>query len=122
MMPIFDGYNISGQVKEAKADLKQATLAYDKGKLTAQTEVEQAVLEINKQKELVVASKEAVELAQLSLNMAETSFINGRATSLDVSDAELSLTTARTNWVTAVNNYLDALAQLKKAMGINHLP
>jgi outer membrane protein len=121
-MPIFDGYNISGQVKEAKADLKQATLAYDKGKLTAQTEVEQAVLEINKQKELVVASKEAVELAQLSLNMAETSFINAHATSLDVADAELSLTTARTNWVTAVNNYLDALAQLKKAMGINQLP
>lgn len=54
--------------------------------------------------------------------MAETSFINGRATSLDVSDAELSLTTARTNWATAVNNYLDALAQLKKAMGINQLP
>ena len=121
-MPIFDSYNISGQIKEAKANFNQSKLAYEKGKLAAQTEVEQAILEIAKQKELVGASQEAVELAQLALTMGQKSYAIGYATSLDVSDVELSLTTAQTNWATAVNNYLVALAGLKKALGTNGLP
>ena len=120
-MPIFDGLNISGQIKEAKAALEQAKLSYEKTLLSAQTEVEQTILEIKKQKELVDATKEAIDLAQLSLSMAQLSYENGKATTLDVTDAELSLTTARSNWAKAIHDYLVALATLKKALGVNEL-
>jgi outer membrane protein TolC len=118
-LPLLDGGNISGQIREVTAKLNQAKLAYEQGVNAALTEVEQALLELKKQQELVTASKEAVGLAQLSLSMAQKSFAVGRATSLDVSDTELSLTTAQTNYATAVNNYIVAIAGVKKAIGIN---
>ncbi|MCX7918002.1 MAG: TolC family protein [bacterium] len=118
-LPILDGGYIAGQIREATAKLNQAKLAYAQGVTAAQTEVEQALLELNQQKELILASKEAVELAKLSLSMAQKSFAVGRATSLEVSDAELSLTTAQTNYATAVYNYIVAIAKLKKVMGID---
>ncbi len=121
-MPIFDGLNISGQVKQAKAALQQAQLSYEKTLLAVQTQVEQAILQIREQKELVDAAKEAIDLATLSLKMARLSYQNGRATTLDVTDAELSLTTAESNWAKALHDYSIALATLKNAMGVYTLP
>lgn len=121
-MPIFDGFNISSQIKEAKAGLEQAKLANEKTLLTAQTQVEQAILQIREQKELVDAAKDATDLATLSLKLARLSYENGRATTLEVTDAELSLTTAESNWVKAIHDYLIALASLKNAMGVHTLP
>jgi TolC family type I secretion outer membrane protein len=121
-MPIFDGFNISGQIKQVKAELKQAELANEKALLAAQTQVEQAILQIREQKELVDAAKEASDLATLSLKLARLSYENGRATTLDVTDAELSLTTAESNLAKAKHDYSIALASLKNAMGVNTLP
>ncbi|MFB3896073.1 MAG: TolC family protein [bacterium] len=121
-MPIFDGYNIANQVKEAKADVLQSKLSYDKLQLAVQTQVEQAILEIKKQQELINAAKEAVAVSQLALTMAQASFKNGLSTSLDVADAELVLTTAKTNLAQAIYSYLSGLAALENAIGTTQLP
>ena len=121
-VPLFDGFKISGQVSEAKANLEQATIALQKEMLNTRVEVEQAVLDIQKQKDLVQSNRATIDLAELSLKMAKLSYENGKATTLDVSDAELSLRTARSNWAKAVNDYLVALAKLKKAIGTDELP
>lgn len=121
-MPIFDGYNIANQVKEAKADVLQTKLSYEKLQLAVQTQVEQAILEIKKQQELINAAKEAVEVSQLALTMAQASFKNGLSTSLDVADAELALTTAKTNLAQAIYFYLSGLAALENAIGTTQLP
>ena len=121
-IPLFDGYKISGQIKEAKSLLEQAQLALQKETLNAKTELEQAILDIQKQKEMVQTNRSTIELAELSLDMAKLSYENGKATTLDVSDAELSLRTARTNLAKAINDYLVALAKLKKTIGLDELP
>jgi outer membrane protein len=121
-MPIFDGYNISNQIKEAKANMLQSKLGYEKLQLAVETQVEQAILEIQKQQELINAAREAVEVSQLALTMAQASYKNGLSTSLDVADAELALTTAKTNLVQAIYSYLSGLAALSDAIGTTQLP
>jgi len=121
-LPLYDGHMISGQIKEAKSILEQSQLALQKETLNAKTELEQALLDIQKQKEMVQTNQSTIELAELSLNMAKLSYENGKATTLDVSDAELSLRTARNNLAKAINDYLVALAKLKQVIGLDELP
>jgi outer membrane protein TolC len=119
---LFEGLKTKGQIDEAKALLQQSKLSYDKALLNAQTEVEQTVREIIKQQELVASTSESVSLAEISLKMAKVAYENGRATTLDVSDAELSLTSAKVNKAQAVSGYLTAMAKLKQAIGTDELP
>ncbi len=119
---IFEGLKTLGQVNEARALLEQSRLSYEKALLNAQTEVEQTIREIIKQQELVASTGESVTLAGISLKMAKVAYENGRATTLDVSDAELSLTTAKVNQAQAVSGYLTGMAKLKQAIGTDELP
>jgi len=119
---IFEGLKTLGQVNEARALLEQSRLSYEKALLNAQTEVEQTIREIIKQQELVASTGESVSLADISLKMAKVAYENGRATTLDVSDAELSLTTAKVNQAQAVSGYLTGMAKLKQAIGTDELP
>lgn len=119
---IFEGLKTLGQVNESRALLEQSRLSYEKALLNAQTEVEQTIREIIKQQELVVSTGESVSLADISLKMAKVAYENGRATTLDVSDAELSLTTAKVNQAQAVSGYLTGMAKLKQAIGTDELP
>jgi outer membrane protein len=90
--------------------------------LSAQVEVKQTCLRIKETRAVVVSAEAAVKLADRSLTMAKISFENGRATTLDVADAQLALTTAETNFAQAVHDYQVALAKLKLNTGITTLP
>jgi outer membrane protein TolC len=120
--PLWDGNKGGSQIKVAQETLNQAQYDLEKEELAARTEIDQAVSDIDKQKELVETNKSAVDLAELSLSMAQYSYENGQGTTLDVSDAELSLRTARSNLAKSVNDYLVALADLKLAIGMDELP
>jgi outer membrane protein TolC len=121
-LPIIEGMKTIGQIKEAQAYVKQSQFDYEKAMITAQTEVEQTVREIIKQQELVKTTKEAVELADIALNMSKVAYDNGRVTTLDVSDSELSYRSAKVNYIQSVASYLTALAKLEQVIGKNELP
>ena len=121
-LPIIEGMKTLGQIKEAQAYVKQSQFDYEKAMITAQTEVEQTVREIIKQQELVKTTREAVELADIALNMSKVAYDNGRVTTLDVSDSELSYRSAKVNYIQAVASYLTALAKLEQVIGQNELP
>lgn len=120
--PLWDGNKAESQIKVSRGYIEQAEYDLNKETLAARTDIEQAILDIDKQKELVETNQSAVELAELSLSMAQYSYENGQGTTLDVTDAELSLRTARSNLANSVNNYLVAMADLKKAVGLDELP
>jgi outer membrane protein len=120
--PVFDGFRTSSQIRGAKSALAQAQAAFEKGLLSAQVEVKQTCLRIKETRAVVVSAEAAVKLADRSLTMAKISFENGRATTLDVADAQLALTTAETNFAQAVHDYQVALAKLKLNTGITTLP
>jgi outer membrane protein len=121
-LPIIEGMKTVGQIKEAQAYVKQSQFDYEKAMITAQTEVEQTVREIIKQQELVKTTREAVELADIALNMSKVAYDNGRVTTLDVSDSELSYRSAKVNYIQSIASYLTALAKLEQVIGKNELP
>jgi outer membrane protein TolC len=81
-------------------------------------EVQQAVLKINEARESLLSQEKNVEQAEESLRIAELNFSEGMATSLDVSASQAALTLAKTNYAQALYDYVLALAELEKAMGI----
>ncbi|MDI6784340.1 MAG: TolC family protein [bacterium] len=119
---LFDGLRTPSQIKGAKSGLAQAVAAYNKGLLSAQVEVKQTCLRIKESRAIVASVEEAVKLADRALEMAKISFENGRATTLDVADAQLALTTAKTNFAQSVHDYQVALAKLKMDTGTTTLP
>ena len=121
-LPLFDGFKTAAQINNAKAGLGQAQAAYNKGLLSAQVEVKQTCLRIKESRAIVASVEEAVKLADRALEMAKISFENGRATTLDVADAQLALTTAKTNYAQSVHDYQVALAKLKLDTGTTTLP
>lgn len=120
--PVFDGFRTASQVRGAKSGLAQAQSAYEKGLLSAQVDVKQTCLQIKEALTVVSSALEAVKLADRALSMAKISFENGRATTLDVADAQLALTTAQTNFAQAEHDYQVAIAKLKLAIGTTTLP
>ena len=63
------------------------------------------------------SAEEAVALAQKSYDVVSKSYEVGRATILDLNDAQLALTQARLGQSQAIYNFVIAKAQLEQTLG-----
>jgi len=118
-MPLFNGLAASARVAQSKAAIKELELS-QKGLLEIiKFEVRQSVLKIQEAKESLFSQEKNVEQAQEALRIAELNFAEGLATTLDVSSVQAALTQAKTNYVQALYDYVIAMAELDKAMGLN---
>ena len=79
----------------------------------------QAISSLQEAAELVTASKQTIDQAAEALRLAEAKFHAGSATQLDVLTSQVSLTQAKTDQLTANYNYLVALANVRKAIGLS---
>ena len=79
----------------------------------------QALSSLQEAGELVTASRQTIEQAAEELRLAEAKFHAGSATQLDVLTSQVSLTQAKTDQLTANYNYLVALANVRKAVGLS---
>lgn len=116
---IFDGRLTDGKVRQAKSLLEQARLSKASEELEVDLEVRQALSSLQEAGELVTASRQTIEQAAESLRLAEAKYHAGSATQLDVLTSQVALTQARTDQLTANYNYLVALANLRKSMGLS---
>jgi outer membrane protein TolC len=116
---IFDGRATDGRVRQAKSQLEQARLASASEELEIDVEVRQALSSLQEAGELLTASKETIEQAAEALRLAEAKFHAGSATQLDVLTSQVSLTQSRTDQLTANYNYLVAVANVRKAIGLS---
>jgi outer membrane protein TolC len=116
---IFDGRATDGKVRQAKSMLEAARLSKASEDLEVDVEVRQAMSSLEEAKELVDASKETINQAAEDLRLADAKFHAGSATQLDVLTSQVSLTQARTDQLTANYNYLVALANVRKAIGLS---
>jgi len=106
-------------VRQAKSQLEQARLATASEELEIDVEVRQAISSLQEAQELLAASKQTIEQAAEALRLADAKFHAGSATQLDVLTSQVSLTQARTDQLTANYNYLVALANVRKAVGLS---
>jgi len=116
---IFDGRATYGKVRQAKSQLEQARIAVSSEELEIDVEVRQAISSLQEAAELVTASKQTIDQAAEALRLAEAKFHAGSATQLDVLTSQVSLTQAKTDQLTANYNYLVALANVRKAIGLS---
>jgi outer membrane protein TolC len=116
---IFDGRATDGKVRQAKSQLEQARISVASEELEIDVEVRQAISTLQEAGELVTASKQTIDQATEALRLAEAKFHAGSATQLDVLTSQVALTQAKTDQLTANYNYLVALANLRKAIGLS---
>jgi NodT family efflux transporter outer membrane factor (OMF) lipoprotein len=115
--PIFDGFLLESQLKQAKGVQLQNLQAYRKSVLSAFADVEKALIALHKftlqerlQLQVVAASREA-------FNIAEKQLSGGTVNLVTVLQAEQQLFTAENNLVTVRLSKLQAAVSLFQALG-----
>jgi outer membrane protein TolC len=115
--PIFDGFLLESQLKNAKGLQLQYLQAYRKSVLSAFADVEKALVALHQytlqeklQTDVVTASRRAFEVAEQQLR-------GGTVNLITVLQAEQTLFTAQTNLVTVRLSKLEAAVSLFQALG-----
>lgn len=116
---IFDGRATEGKVRQSKSALEQARLSKASEELEVDVEVRQALSSLQEAGELVNASRSTIDQAAEALRLAESKYHAGSATQLDELTSQVSLSQAKTDQLTANYNYLVALANVRKAIGLS---
>lgn len=117
-LPVFQGFNISAQVQQAKAnaEVTQANLEVLTENITL--EVEQMFLSLQEANERIAAAAKLVEQAEQNLRLAEARYNSGVGSAIEITDAQLSRSNARITHIQAQYDYNSALVRLRRAMGI----
>ena len=118
--PIFSGFRNSSQYKQAKVQFRKASTDYRKMRDMVVIEVQEGVLEMRRAVQAIDSQKLNVQEAEKALEMAESMYAGGKATQLQVLDAQLALEQAKINMATALHDGLAAEINLKKSLGIIH--
>jgi outer membrane protein TolC len=115
--PIFDGFLLESQLKQAKGVQLQDLQAYRKSVLSAFADVEKALIALQKftlqerlQQQVVAASREAFDIAEKQLG-------GGTVNLITVLQAEQTLFTAENNLVLVRLSKLQAAVSLFQALG-----
>jgi len=116
--PIFSGFRNTAVYEQAKVDRRKAQTDFHKTRNTIVIEVEEGVMNLRKAVRQVESQRMNVEEARKAVDMAESLFRNGRATQLEVLDAQLALEISKTNLANALYDGKTAEINLKKALGI----
>ena len=116
-VPLFDGLNTRGQVRNAQGTQDQLLMSQAALRAGIEAEVTAAVLTLRASEEKMVATQVSVQAAEKNFKVAEDRYAVGMVNHLDVMDAEVLLTTAQANSSQAVNDCLVARANLDKAIG-----
>ena len=114
---VFNGFQTKGQIAQAQAELRQATVEEIQLREALEIQLEAGLADYRMALAQLEARQETVVLAERAHELAETRFANGLSTQLEVSDASLLLDEARVNQVQAMYDYVKALAQLERLSG-----
>lgn len=119
-VPLFNGFQTSAQVGQAKALIREIGLNQKALRDAVEFEVRQAVLKLEEAKESLLSQEKNIEQAKESLRITQLNFSEGMATTLDVISAEAASSQAQVNYSQALFKYVMAQADLDRAMGVGH--
>lgn len=115
---IFNGLTNYYTIDEAAANLRAARATRTQVEEQVWLEVRTAYVSLEDAKERLDLTELTIRSAAQNLQLARERYKVGKATSVDLTDAELSLAQARADHVQARTDYDTAIAQLWKALGI----
>ena len=100
-IPIFEGGSTMSQVHQARAALNASMHQEEETKLTVLSQVRQAFLDIREARQALAETRTELENAEEYDRLEEGSYQAGKATALDVIDAQTALRKARADLVSA---------------------
>jgi outer membrane protein, multidrug efflux system len=115
--PIFDGFLLESQLKQAKGVQLQNLQSYRRTVLAAFSDVERALIALQKFTEQERLQNEVVAASRKAFDVAETQLRGGTVNLITVLQTEQTLFTAENNLVTVRLNKLLAASNLFQALG-----
>jgi multidrug efflux system outer membrane protein len=115
IQPIFTGWRIEGDVEIARAQMWEALYIYEQVVLTALQEVDDALISIQKTRELVEVETDRVRVLKDYLRLAQLRYDNGETDYLTVLDAERTLFRAQLDLAQEIGNSFISLVDLYRA-------
>ncbi|MGE5812280.1 MAG: TolC family protein [Ignavibacteria bacterium] len=104
-IPIFDGFQTTSKVEQARIDLSKAEEDYSKSEELAKNQFQEVLLNIRQTREKIDSYKAGIDEAQLGYEIANKRYKSGMGTQLENVDALVSLSRAKVNYYTAVYDY-----------------
>lgn len=115
---LWDGRQTKGMVNEAEAKLLGVQQETRKLRLEIDLEIKQAQLALKEAEQRLSVSGRVIDQAEESVTLTRDRFDQGLALTTQLIDAETALTAARVRRVEAETNRLQAVAALRKALGL----
>jgi len=115
--PVFDGFKSRSQVRQADANLNAIRLEYEQQRQVIETEVKQALLDIQSAWQKIEIGKLTVTQAEMALRIAEERYGKGLIDALDLLNAQTVLTGARLNLLQSAYNFNLSKYNLEKVTG-----
>ena len=116
-LPIFDAGARRANIKAREAAAREAYLAWKQTVLSAVSEVENALVAVNRTRQTVSALTATVRSYEEALSLATASYRDGASSLLDVLDAQRNVASARANLAQAVQQLANGYVSLNVAIG-----
>jgi len=116
-VPLFDGFRSKGRVQQAQASLQRAEYELEQARKAIRLEVTKAVQDLASLQREYESQVATVSLAEEAYAIAETRFVNGLSTQLELTDGETALNLARTNFAETLYRCNVAVANLERCIG-----
>jgi outer membrane protein TolC len=114
---LYTGSMVSGKIAEVKAALASLKAQAEQLRLSVESEVSTAYLEVSEAREAIRTAGLGLVQAQENMDLAQGRYRAGVGDAIEYSDAELTLTQARNNLVTATYDLFQFQADLDHALG-----
>lgn len=115
--PLFDGFKSRSQVRQANANLNSIRLEYEQQRQVIETEVKQALLDIQSAWQKIEISKLTVTQAEKALKIADARYQKGLIDTLDILNSQSVLSNARLNLLQSAYNFNMSIYNLEKSIG-----
>jgi outer membrane protein len=115
-VPIFDGFQTTSKVQQAKIELFKAQEEYNKSVKVLKNNLTEVLLSIEETKERLSSYEATIEEAQLAYDIATKRYASGVGTQLETIDAMVAFTRAKVNYFNAVYEYYILHAQLDQLL------
>jgi len=116
--PIFTGLKNYSKYKQAKVDFRKAEINLKRTEHSIMIEVDNSLMNLTKAIQQIESQELNVKEAERAVELAESLYLNGKATQLEVLDAQLALDSARINLASALYEGKVSEISLKKGLGI----
>lgn len=111
-VPLFNGFQTTSKVQQAKIDLWKAEEEYKKLSKVMNNRLKEILLSISETEKKVDAYASAIEEAELGYSLSVKRYANGLGTQLEMVDGLVSLSRAKVNYFSSVYNYYILHAEL----------